>query len=111
MRGIEVPYPMKLWRQGDVLIGSAPSIPPKAKRKKKPVLVEGEATGHSHRVEHPEKAEVWEIGADLYLKVLAPEVRLVHEEHGPITLATGIYRVWRQREYTPGPVYYRYIAD
>jgi hypothetical protein len=56
-------------------------------------------------------AEVWEVGSDLYLKVIVPEAHIVHDEHGPITLPTGIYRVWRQREYTPGPLNFRYIAD
>jgi hypothetical protein len=25
----------------------------------------------------------------------------VHEEHRPIELPIGVYRVWQQREYTP----------
>jgi hypothetical protein len=64
------------------------------------VLVYGEATGHAHRVETPERAQVWEIDGQLYLKVLAV-TRIVHEEHQPITLEPGTYRVWQQREYTP----------
>ncbi|MFD0592628.1 hypothetical protein ACFQZ4_08715 [Catellatospora coxensis] len=35
--------------------------------------------------------------------------RLVHEEHGPIALAAGAYRVVRQREYFPGAI--RPVAD
>jgi hypothetical protein len=102
---------MKLWRQGDVLVGSADLIPTDAKRKYVPVLVEGEATGHSHRIENLEAAEVWEVDEEFYLKVLAPTICIVHEEHGPITLQTGTYRIWRQREYTPGPIRFRYVQD
>ena len=34
---------------------------------------------------------------------------LVHEEHGPVPLARGLYRVIRQREYAPQQV--RYVRD
>jgi hypothetical protein len=37
----------------------------------------------------------------LYLRVLAERATVVHQEHGPIVLPQGAYRVWRQREYTP----------
>lgn len=45
----------------------------------------------------------------LYVRVTAPHARIVHEEHGPITLTTGLYRVVRQREYTPTAI--RNVAD
>ncbi|MGA4862167.1 hypothetical protein ACPB9J_05965 [Streptomyces lavendulocolor] len=35
--------------------------------------------------------------------------RLVHEEHAPIALPKGWYRVVRKREYVPGA--YRVVAD
>ena len=37
----------------------------------------------------------------LFVRVLADAVRVVHEEHQPITLPRGTYRVWGQREYSP----------
>jgi hypothetical protein len=37
----------------------------------------------------------------LYLRVLASEAAVVHQEHGPVTLRQGVYAVWRQREYSP----------
>jgi hypothetical protein len=67
------------------------------------VLAYGEVTGHAHRVETPDHAELWRVGGDinmLYLRVLAP-TRIVHEEHRPIPLEPGVYRVWQQREYVP----------
>jgi hypothetical protein len=98
-----------LWRQGDVLIETVEEIPEGAERRPgPPVLAYGEATGHSHRVELPEKAEIWEQYGQLYLKILEA-VRIVHDEHGPITLPAGIYRVWQQREYTPQDI--RTIRD
>ncbi len=92
-----------LWRHGDVLIAVIPQIPAAAKPRHSMVLAYGEVTGHSHRIEDPATAEVWELNGQLYLKVIDP-ARLIHEEHNPITLPPGIYRVWMQREYTPGAI-------
>jgi hypothetical protein len=89
-----------LWRQGDVLIETTPEIPAGAHQLHTAVLVYGEATGHAHRVESPERAEVWEVNGQLYLKV-TDATRLIHDEHLPIALAPGLYHVWQQREYTP----------
>src|SRR5579883_942420 len=89
-----------MWRHGDVLIATTEAIPPGAKRSQHGVLAYGEITGHSHRVEEPEKAEVWEYRGERFLKLIAT-TRIIHEEHRPITLGPGIYRVWRQREYSP----------
>jgi hypothetical protein len=92
--------PEKLWRHGDVLIQSVASLPEGGVRRPNAVLAYGEVTGHSHRVEAPESAELWWAQESLYLRVLAP-TRIVHEEHQPIPLEPGIYRVWQQREYVP----------
>ena len=78
-----------LWRQGDVLIETIAEIPAGGDLQHSPVLVYGEATGHSHRIEAPERAEVWEVGGELYLKV-TDATRLIHDEHLPITLEPGI---------------------
>jgi hypothetical protein len=98
-----------LSRQADVLIESIEAIPPHADlRARPPILAYGEATGHSHRVEAPEKAQVWVLYGQLYLKLLG-DATIVHDEHGPITLPAGTYRVWQQREYTPRDI--RTIRD
>lgn len=97
-----------LWRHGDVLIAQISSIPEATTHSASPVLAHGEITGHSHRIEDARSAEVL-VGnsGTLYLKVLAV-TRIIHEEHKPITLPPGTYRIWQQREYTPEqirPVY------
>ncbi|WP_245602074.1 hypothetical protein [Hamadaea tsunoensis] len=79
-------------------------------RRNRMVLALGEATGHAHvatgdRVsllcppDEPDR---------LYL-VIEGYGRLVHEEHGPVSLSPGAYRVVRQREYFPGAI--RFVAD
>ncbi len=98
-----------MWRQGDVFIMTVASIPPGAEPLRHGVLVEGEATGHSHVVEDLDAAQVFRSGDNLYLRVVGRAVRIVHQEHGPITLSPGTYRVWKQREYIPGSV--RAVAD
>jgi hypothetical protein len=65
------------------------------------VLAEGELTGHSHRIDQPAAAELFEHKGMLYLRVLANVAEVIHQEHGPITLRQGVYAVWRQREYSP----------
>jgi hypothetical protein len=65
------------------------------------ILAHGEVTGHSHRIEQPEAAHLWSVGETIFLQVLEHSTRVIHEEHAPIELPAGLYRVWRQREYTP----------
>lgn len=89
-----------MWRHGDVIIQAVGAIPEGARRSQRAVLAYGEVTGHSHRMEAPEHAELWEYQGERFLKLLAT-TRVIHEEHQPITLGPGIYRVWQQREYTP----------
>src|SRR5262249_23245779 len=92
--------PGKLWRQGDVLIQAVEAPPEGGIHMRDLVLAYGEVTGHSHRVETPDRAELWWLKDSLYLRVLAP-TRIVHEEHQSIPLEPGVYRIWKQREYVP----------
>ena len=104
-----------MYRQGDVLlvpIDALPDglVPAPAAPGGRLVLARGEATGHAHVINGPD-VTVWAAPDDverLYARVLT-RARLVHEEHGPITVPVGCYRVVRQREYLPGT--YRYVAD
>jgi hypothetical protein len=90
-----------IWRHGDVLIASTQQVPANATRRPGAVLARGEFTGHSHRFAEPETIEVWEGRGMLFVTVLAERATVIHEEHKPITLPRGTYRVWQQREYTP----------
>lgn len=99
-----------IYRQGDVLIRRIPSLPKqKAQPRLNGILAYGEVTGHAHRVESTEKAEVLEIENGLYLRVGDDGVRIIHEEHGEIVLPPGNYEVEIQREYTPAEI--RNVAD
>ncbi|WP_329128698.1 hypothetical protein OG552_00900 [Streptomyces sp. NBC_01476] len=108
-----------MYRQGDVLIvpieesalpsgiEDAPRQPRNARGRL--VLALGEVTGHAHAVVGAGRL-VREAGPAGPMLLHLPEGgRVVHEEHGPISLSRGWYRVVRQREYVPGSV--RLVAD
>jgi hypothetical protein len=90
-----------MWRQGDILFAAVDAVPPKATRLPHCVLAEGEMTGHRHSVEESGVAELYLFEGNHYLRVIADAATVVHQEHRPITLLTGVYRVWPQREYSP----------
>jgi hypothetical protein len=81
------------------------------------VLAEGEATGHRHAIHDAvtmfrDDALARDIPANLYVghvRVDAAFARVEHEEHAPLALAKGTYRVRRQRELEPLDA--RVIAD
>lgn len=98
-----------MYRHGDVLIAAVDAVPAEAKKRPRCVLAEGEITGHSHRIAEIGAAELFSFGADLYLSVKGEHATVVHEEHAPIRLSRGVYRVWRQREYSPAEI--RTIRD
>jgi hypothetical protein len=90
-------------RQGDVLLVRVDSIPKSAKviERRKLTLALGEATGHSHTVTC-EAGELLEDAATLERWMALPtESEVVHQEHDPISLPAGKYKVVRQREYSP----------
>ncbi|MET7740945.1 hypothetical protein [Streptomyces sp. NPDC005385] len=108
-----------MFRQGDVLIvpldeeavpehaHAAPSEPRDGRGRL--VLALGEVTGHAHAVVGPGRL-IREAGVFGPMLLHVPDgARVVHEEHGPISLHRGWYRVIRQREYVPGSV--RIVAD
>ena len=92
----------KLWRQGDVLIQEIPEIPEEQREfyKKSPILYRGEASGHKHAFKDPNSVNIfWRKEVEIFVEVLDDGASLVHEEHGPIDLEAGCYRIWRQREF------------
>lgn len=108
-----------MYRQGDVLIVpiEESALPPGHEDlpaeprdgRGRMVLALGEVTGHAHAVVGPGRL-LRESGPSGTALLHVPDgARVVHEEHGPISLPKGWYRVIRQREYVPGSV--RIVAD
>jgi hypothetical protein len=92
-------------RQGDVLLVAVDAIPEGAERQPRRgrlVLAEGEATGHAHAIEESDALE-FRVGDERFVLVRS-KAQLIHEEHAPIDLPVGAYRVVIQREYEPAPI-------
>ena len=93
-----------MYRHGDILLVPVPSVPQDARREDRNgnlVVAQGEATGHSHRIED-ERAERWLTSRREAFLVLPVAAEIRHEEHRTLTLPPGTYRVVRQREYRGG---------
>lgn len=104
----------RLCAQGDILIERVDEVPATGRTIRSVtegsvVIAEGEATGHHHRLfgsvtMYRDDALAREIPSSLYVghvQVNSPTARLEHEEHAPITLPQGTYRVRRQRHLEP----------
>lgn len=67
------------------------------------VLAEGEVSGHAHTLDaaHAELIDATPEG--VFLRIIEP-TPLEHQEHAPILLPPGNYRVVKQREYGPPPI-------
>lgn len=93
-------------RQGDVFLERVTSIPKGAKAKSRDggrvVLAYGEVTGHAHAIVEPE-ALLYDLDGDMYLEADGT-VTLRHEEHAPVTIDKGLWRVRQQSEYSPAAI-------
>jgi hypothetical protein len=98
-------------RQGDIFVEQIQQLPeplvsaPASLYSGDPVhvLAEGEATGHAHRIAAGPGIE-WFIGgpgSTVGWLRLARHALLEHDEHAPLPLSAGCYRVVRQRRYDP----------
>lgn len=103
------------FRQGDVLLVEVDEIPDEASaepRSGRIVLAEGEATGHAHAI-HERDARTFTYEGERFL-LTRSKAQLVHEEHGPIEVPEGAWRVVIQREYEPSPateIQWRRVVD
>lgn len=108
-------------QQGDVLIEKIENDNFNKKlskiQKRGWILQDGEITGHQHRIEEKEKAEMYEYYDDylkedcLLLKILKNQTEVKHEEHESLFLDKGVYRVSRVNEYDPFEKYSRKVQD
>lgn len=105
---------LRLCAQGDILVERVDDAPVsgqilQATERGAAVIAVGELTGHYHKLcgcvaFYRDDALARDIPDDLYvghLEVKGPAARLEHEEHAPINLEQGTYRVRRQRQLEP----------
>ncbi|HET8846323.1 MAG TPA: hypothetical protein VFN35_32980 [Ktedonobacteraceae bacterium] len=87
-----------MYRQGDLLFTVLTSLPEGLSERQDTIILEGEATGHCHRLLEGRVLE--DKQGIRYLEAFYA-TQIVHPEHQAIHLPAGCYRVTRQREYTP----------
>lgn len=86
----------EMYRQGDVLLTRIDTLPEGLTERKSRLIVEGEVTGHQHRLVTGRVLSNAQ-GA-LFLEILQA-TQVVHQEHHPLHLPSGFYQVTCQREY------------
>jgi hypothetical protein len=112
----------ELFAQGDLLLERVEELQPSgsfapANEDGSYLLAEGELTGHSHCIHgrvtmFRDDGLARDIPGGLYIghvKIEGPMARIQHQEHAPLTLPKGTYRVRRQRELEPKDA--RVVAD
>lgn len=89
-------------QQGDVLLHRIDTVPPDATKVETSdhhiVLAEGEATGHAHVIADVAECELYTLADALFVKCRVP-ITVTHEEHKPVTVGPGIWRISIVREY------------
>jgi len=85
------------YRQGDVIVMSMSEkrLPQGCKAKADNVVIEGEISGHKHAVEN---GKLYEKDGEIIIEAYNNCV-LTHDEHKPIPLARGLYKIRIQEEY------------
>lgn len=107
----------KMYRQGDVLLvehtDSLRSPVALPRENGRIVLAHGEFTGHAHAISDMSAGIVRDRrSGSRILQVVADSVNLRHEEHAPIKIPQGTYRIVRQREFVPeAPQKVRQVYD
>jgi hypothetical protein len=92
-------------RQGDILLEKIDQLPQgleKLESAERIIIAEGELTGHAHTI-NAECAVLFreQHTGVTYLDIFEALTALEHQEHAPIMLQKGFYKVTRQREYDP----------
>lgn len=93
---------IKIYRQGDVLLERVSSVPAGKRVKAESgrlILARGEVTGHHHSIPAQCGTLVRDEGGTTYLTI-DQLTAVEHQEHAPIDLEPGDYRVTLQREWT-----------
>lgn len=98
------------YQQGDCLIKRINNIPKEAVKQKTSVLVEGEHTGHAHRIGNAKTAVLFVVGMAVYLRAFK-DTPIEHEEHNTIILPPGDYQIDRVKEYDHFEEEAGYVAD
>jgi hypothetical protein len=92
---------MKQVQQGDVLFLAVEAVKGKEVKpdERGYVFVEGETTGHCHAIKDTEAVKVYEENGVKYVRVIAEKAVVEHQEHAPVVLPRGNYKIGIVQEY------------
>jgi hypothetical protein len=108
-----------LIQQGDVLfkqVDMPDSIWNEFDKRANPILIKGEATGHHHAIATDQLTEALsdilfeDHNGELYIRN-TEEITVTHQEHKPVTLPPGQWKVDRVREYDHFAEEANYVRD
>jgi hypothetical protein len=106
---------MKIYRHGDVLFEEVEKIeevynPRTTDDEKKGIVQRGESSGHAHIIEDMTGVEIFSDWRDRFLKA-EREFTIRHQEHKPLTLPAGNYRIRIAREFDYLKLAARMVVD
>jgi hypothetical protein len=96
-------------QQGDVLLNSV-DYEIKGKKLDHLILAEGEATGHHHQIVSG-LGQLIMMDKIMHLQVFSETALLKHEEHKPIVIPKGNWKINTVREYDPFENEIRRVQD
>lgn len=99
---------MKFYQHGDVLIKEINNVD--GEKLKTNVVMEGEFTGHAHRITQGQFQLYKTAMQQMYLQCLTACV-ITHEEHKPIEIPKGTYIIEAVREFDPFEDEIRAVRD
>ena len=100
----------KYWQQGDCLIKPVSEIPGNAAKKPDRVLIEGETTGHAHRIAQGSDANLYVVNGMTYIECFKDTI-VDHEEHDSYKIPPGTYYIDPVKEYDHFKEEARRVAD
>jgi len=99
----------KIARHGDILFVKSNKIVGEKKDTKTVAL--GEVTGHHHSFGQQDNVVCYADDTEVKSVDVIEEATITHQEHKPITLEKGSYRVFRKFEYDPFGEVLRKVRD
>lgn len=97
-----------IYRHGDLLIQKVIKIPQNVAKVKGNTLVEGEATGHKHSLSG--QVQIYANQDQKFFEVEQKTI-LSHQEHKPLEIPPGKYKVVQEREWNPFDEQIRRVMD
>lgn len=86
------------YQQGDVILEVIEKLPTFNLKNHDKILAKGEVTGHTHRVDLADVNVLMAEDGTLYCEA-KEEFTVIHEEHKPLTLPKGTYKIRKVLEY------------